>query len=115
MTKHVSRFLGSANSILYPIRSPAGFRLPLQRRTTIKMIPADWTHPVHPAYSVSTRKELFDLSAINDALDSDMVYWGTRLPEDVLRKMLDNSLAFGVYRMNSDGSKLRYIFPPNAR
>jgi hypothetical protein len=60
---------------------------------------------VHPEYTLSTRKDLFDLSAINDALDSDIVYWGTRLPEDVLRKMLDNSLAFGVYHTGSDGSE----------
>lgn len=73
------------------------------------MNPQDWSHPMHPEYTVSTRKELFDLLAINDALDSNMVYWGARLPEDVLRKMLDNSLSFGMYHTGSDGGKLTAI------
>jgi hypothetical protein len=73
------------------------------------MTPQDWTHPLHSEYTVSTRKDLLDLSAINDALDSDMVYWGTRLPQDVLRKMLDNSLSFGLYYTGSDGGESMHL------
>ncbi|KAJ9111076.1 hypothetical protein QFC19_001274 [Naganishia cerealis] len=65
----------------------------------------DWTHPKYPDYILSTRKEWFNVIAVNDALDSDMVYWGTRLPVDVLRKMLDNSLTFGVYHTGPDGAR----------
>lgn len=64
----------------------------------------DWTNPaLYPGYILSTRKEWLDISAVNDALDSEMVYWGTRLPVDVLRKVLDNSLCFGVYCTGPSG------------
>lgn len=73
--------------------------------TRQSMTSQDWTHPQHPEFTLSTRKDLLDLAAVNDALDSDMVYWGARLPEDVLRKMLDNALSFGLYHTGPDGGK----------
>lgn len=69
------------------------------------MTPQDWTHPEYPEFTLSTRKDLLDVAAINDAMDSDLMYWTTRLPEDVLRKMLDNSLSLGLYHTGTGGGK----------
>jgi hypothetical protein len=69
------------------------------------MKPQDWTHPQHPEFTLSSRKDWLDLSAINDAFDSDLVYWNSRQPEDVLRRMLDNSLSLGLYHTSADGGE----------
>lgn len=69
------------------------------------MMPQDWIHPQHAEFILSTRKDWLDLSAINDAFESDLVYWNSRQPEDVLRKMLDNSLSLGLYHTGSDGGE----------
>jgi hypothetical protein len=66
------------------------------------MKPQDWSHPQHPEFTLSSRKDWLDLSAINDAFESDLVYWNSRQPEDVLRKMLDNSLSLGLYHTGAD-------------
>ncbi|KAF6804374.1 putative GNAT family N-acetyltransferase [Colletotrichum sojae] len=50
-------------------------------------------------YLISTDRSLLQLDAINDALDSDLLWWAKREPEDVLKRMLDNSLCLGVYKL----------------
>ncbi|KAF6825255.1 putative GNAT family N-acetyltransferase [Colletotrichum plurivorum] len=50
-------------------------------------------------YLISTDRSLLQLDAINDAFDSDLLWWAKREPEDVLKRMLDNSLCLGVYKL----------------
>lgn len=49
-------------------------------------------------YLISTNHSLLNLEVINDAFDSEDVYWTTRMDPDQLRRMLDLSLCFGIYR-----------------
>jgi len=54
----------------------------------------DW-HREH--FTVSTRPSLLDHGAINDALNSELIWWTNSVPLDQLATMLDNSLCFGLY------------------
>ena len=61
-------------------------------------------------FLVSIDKSLFQLSAINEAFSSDFIYWASPVEESVLRKMLDNSLSFGVYEAaGSSNGQDQYI------
>ncbi|KAF1965074.1 putative GNAT family N-acetyltransferase [Bimuria novae-zelandiae CBS 107.79] len=53
-------------------------------------------------YLISTDPALIPIPELNAAFASDMVYWATALPEDVMREMLNNSLCFGVYALPQD-------------
>jgi GNAT superfamily N-acetyltransferase len=57
-----------------------------------------WTRD---GFLISTDPSLIPLNAVNDAFASDMIYWATRLPEDVLREMIDKSVCFGLYSPTS--------------
>ncbi|KAK2041736.1 acetyltransferase [Colletotrichum somersetense] len=50
-------------------------------------------------YLISTDRSLLDLDAINDAFGSEMLWWTTRVPEAALRRLVDNSLCLGVYKL----------------
>ncbi|KAK1995078.1 acetyltransferase [Colletotrichum falcatum] len=50
-------------------------------------------------YLISTDRSLLDLGAINDAFDSDLLWWTTRVPEAALRRLVDNSLCLGIYKL----------------
>ncbi|KAF9870911.1 putative GNAT family N-acetyltransferase [Colletotrichum karsti] len=50
-------------------------------------------------YLISTDRSLLQLNAINDAFDTELLWWAKRVPDDVLRRMIDNSLCFGVYKL----------------
>ncbi|TEA12340.1 hypothetical protein C8034_v006041 [Colletotrichum sidae] len=50
-------------------------------------------------YLISTDRSLLQLDAINDAFDSDLLWWAKRVPDEVLRTMVDNSLCLGVYKL----------------
>ncbi|OLN96317.1 hypothetical protein CCHL11_04395 [Colletotrichum chlorophyti] len=50
-------------------------------------------------YLISTDRSLLDLSAINDAFGSELLWWTKRVPDDVLRRMVDHSLCLGVYKL----------------
>lgn len=50
-------------------------------------------------FLVSTDKALFQLSAINAAYATEYIYWANPVEESQLQKMLDNSLAFGLYQV----------------
>ncbi|KAJ2896936.1 putative GNAT family N-acetyltransferase [Zalerion maritima] len=48
-------------------------------------------------YVVSSDREHVQLDALNDAFGSDIIWWADRYPEDVLRKLVDTSMCFGVF------------------
>ncbi|EFQ35489.1 acetyltransferase [Colletotrichum graminicola M1.001] len=50
-------------------------------------------------YFISTDRSLLDLGAINDAFDSELMWWTRRVPEAALRRLVDNSLCLGVYKL----------------
>lgn len=58
------------------------------------------------SYMVSTAPQLIQPSAVNDAFDSDFMWWQKRLDLDIIRKILGNSLCFGLYKMPSSTSEL---------
>jgi hypothetical protein len=48
-------------------------------------------------FIVSTDKSLLQPAAINAAFDSDLLWWAKPLPDEQLKKMIDNTLCFGLY------------------
>ncbi|WQF84071.1 Putative GNAT domain, acyl-CoA N-acyltransferase [Colletotrichum destructivum] len=50
-------------------------------------------------YLISTDRSLLDLGAINDAFDSELLWWTKRVSEDGLRRIVDNSLCLGIYKL----------------
>ncbi|EPS30785.1 hypothetical protein PDE_05737 [Penicillium oxalicum 114-2] len=52
-----------------------------------------------PGFLISTDKLLLSPSAINEAFDSEIVYWAKPVPEDVLQTMIQNSFCLGVYEI----------------
>ncbi|KAK0641020.1 hypothetical protein B0T16DRAFT_206142 [Cercophora newfieldiana] len=64
-----------------------------------------WTREVNGAtYTCSTATTLIQLDALNDAFASDMLWWAKAQPADTLAKTVRNSLCFGIYTSNNDGS-----------
>ncbi len=53
-----------------------------------------WTRD---GFLISTDPSLVPIPALQQAFDSDEVYWARSIPEPAMRAMLDNSLVFGVY------------------
>ncbi|KAK1633259.1 acetyltransferase [Colletotrichum phormii] len=50
-------------------------------------------------YLISTDRSLVDLNAVNDAFDSELLWWTKRVPEVALKRLIDNSLCLGVYKL----------------
>lgn len=57
-------------------------------------------------YLISTDRSLLQLDAINDAFDSELLWWAKRVDEGVLRRMIDNSLCLGVYKLPQSTSEI---------
>ena len=53
-----------------------------------------WTRD---GFLISTDPSLVPLDSLNDAFASSYLYWAKPLPEADLRRMLENSLVFGLY------------------
>ncbi|KAK5443462.1 hypothetical protein LTS15_010607 [Exophiala xenobiotica] len=60
--------------------------MPEQHRT--------WTRD---GFLISTDPSLVPIPALQQAFDSEEIYWARSMPESAMRAMLDNSLVFGVY------------------
>lgn len=74
------------------------------------MEPREWQHG---AYLISTRQDLLQAEAVNDALGSDWMYWTQREKVEDVEKMLSGSLCFGVYERaakDSEEGKSRAIY-----
>ncbi len=65
------------------------------------MEPREWQHG---AYLISTRQDLLQAEAVNDALASDWFYWGKRERLEDVERMLKGSLCFAVYERAEGGS-----------
>jgi hypothetical protein len=57
-------------------------------------------------YLVSTKRSLIQLGAINDAFDSDLMWWTERHPVETLQKEVDNSLCLGIYLLPDSTSSI---------
>ncbi|KAK5191442.1 hypothetical protein LTR92_008613 [Exophiala xenobiotica] len=53
-----------------------------------------WTRD---GFLISTDPSLVPVPALQQAFDSEDIYWARSIPESATRAMLDNSLVFGVY------------------
>jgi len=49
-------------------------------------------------YLISSDKTLLSLPAINDAFDSEALYWCTPVETSTLKTLIDNSFCLGLYR-----------------
>ena len=57
-------------------------------------------------YMISTAPQLIQAAAVNEAFASDELYWAKRMDSMVLKKMLSNSLCFGLYQLPESSSQL---------
>lgn len=57
-------------------------------------------------YMVSTAPQLIQSEAVNAAFDSEELYWAKRLAPEILKKMLSNSLCFGLYQLPESSSEV---------
>ncbi|KAE8453400.1 hypothetical protein EG329_010261 [Mollisiaceae sp. DMI_Dod_QoI] len=55
---------------------------------------------------ISTNPSLIQPAAVNSAFGSDMMHWCKPVDEALLKKMLDNSLCFGVYELPSSSAEI---------
>lgn len=55
---------------------------------------------------VSTAPQLIQVAAVNEAFGSEEMYWAKKMDMQVLRKMLDKSLCFGVYQLPESSAQL---------
>ena len=62
-------------------------------------------------FLISTNPSLIQPAAVNAALDSDLMYWSKAMDEGELKRMLDNSLCFGVYILPESSSAIAGAFP----
>lgn len=55
-------------------------------------------------FLISTAKPLIDPAAVNAAFAAEAIYWARPMEQGLLKKMLDNSLCFGVYELPPSSS-----------
>ncbi len=65
--------------------------------------PSEW---YRENFLVSTNASLIQPAAVNAAFGSDLVYWAKTMDEKLLKKMLDNSLCFGVYELPTSSAEI---------
>jgi hypothetical protein len=61
-------------------------------------------------FLISTKSSLIQPAAVNAAMDSDLMYWTRAMDEGELKRMLDNSLCFGVYELPESSSAIAGAF-----
>jgi hypothetical protein len=57
-------------------------------------------------FLVSTNPSLIQPAAVNEAFGSNLLYWTKAMDEEVLKKMLEGSLCFGVYALPESSSDI---------
>ncbi|KAH9907160.1 hypothetical protein F4778DRAFT_525507 [Xylariomycetidae sp. FL2044] len=72
----------------------------------LEVEPKNW---YRDEYLVSTERNLIQVDAVNDALQSDMMWWAQGLPRDVMQKALRNSLCLGLYVLPDSTAKIAEI------
>ncbi|KAF7538011.1 hypothetical protein G7Z17_g12721 [Cylindrodendrum hubeiense] len=53
------------------------------------------------SYFISTDASLIPIPKLNKDFASDEFYWGSPLPDEVMKEMLESSLCFGLYEVES--------------
>lgn len=74
-----------------------------QRATPNMTSPTEW---YRDNYLISTSSKLIQPLAVNNAFGTNALYWAKPMEEGLLKKMLDNSLCFGVYELPSSTSDI---------
>ena len=59
-------------------------------------------------YTISTERGRVDLSGVHRFI-SEESYWGQRRPLEVVRRAVENSLPFGIYRGGGEGRFARVV------
>lgn len=57
-------------------------------------------------YLISTEPLLIQIDAVNEALNSDLMWWAQGLPRDVIKKALHNSLCLGLFVLPTSTSQI---------
>ncbi len=57
-------------------------------------------------FLISTNPSLIQPGAVNAAFATDALYWAKSMDEIILKKMLDNSLCFGVYELPTSSADI---------
>lgn len=57
-------------------------------------------------FLVSTSQQLLQPEAINAAFGSDLMYWCSEMSKEDMKKMLQNSLCFGLYALPTSSAEL---------
>lgn len=57
-------------------------------------------------FLISTNASLIQPAAVNEAFGSDLIHWARTMDEKLLKKMLDNSLCFGVYALPTSSAEI---------
>jgi len=65
----------------------------------------EWTRG---AYVISTDRARIDLAAVHRFLSED-AYWSPGIPVDVVRRAIEHSLVFGLYRGNEQAGLARVV------
>ncbi|KAF2011404.1 hypothetical protein BU24DRAFT_495594 [Aaosphaeria arxii CBS 175.79] len=66
------------------------------------------------SYFISTDPALIPIKKLNEAFASEQVYWTEALPEDILRETIENSLSFGLYRLDESKSEAARNISPGS-
>jgi hypothetical protein len=57
-------------------------------------------------FLISTSQSLLQPDVINKAFAADYMYWTKAMPEESLKRILSNSLCFGVYALPQSSSEI---------
>jgi hypothetical protein len=57
-------------------------------------------------FLISTSQSLLQPDVINKAFTADYMYWTKAMPEESLKRILSNSLCFGVYAVPQSSSEI---------
>ncbi|KAI9172776.1 hypothetical protein HJFPF1_02290 [Paramyrothecium foliicola] len=53
-------------------------------------------------YLLSTDRRLIDVNGFAAAMRTDLLWWAKPLPEDAVQKAINNSLCFGLYKVDNE-------------
>ncbi len=83
----------------------------IPKKFNMASVPTEW---YRDSFLISTAPSLIQPAEINAAFGSESVYWTKPMDETLLKKMLKNSLCFGVYELPSSSSDIAgsNFFPP---
>ncbi|KAI1141329.1 hypothetical protein F5Y05DRAFT_257836 [Hypoxylon sp. FL0543] len=69
----------------------------------LETTPRNW---YRDEYLISSEPLLIQVDAVNEALNSDLMWWAQGLPRDLMKKALHNSLCLGLYLLPQSTSQI---------